>query len=348
MLLNNIPLGIYYPGASLLHRMQARTKIVLMLIIAIYLVIAGRLYWNFVPYLAASALVIAAIVASGISWREIGRRLWLLLIIVLLSTVLGMLVPVGLPDTSRVFYVLPPLSISGGLLGTVIGLVGGLVGLSILLARLPLATLRRPSFQRRLKRTRAFLIFSGFIVCSALLYGYFSQPSLSPPRLAYLLTYDSIWYPSGFFVIFLVLSSCSLLLTMTTSPVALIEGLTLLMKPLRWLRLPVDDFALMTLLALRFIPTLIEEVGQLVKAQSARGASFNRGSLRERLQSLIALFVPLLRNTLRRASELATALDARGYQVDGQQTNLHEKALARIDYLALFLVCSFCLLALIW
>lgn len=109
----------------------------------------------------------------------------------------------------------------------------------------------------------------------------------------------------------------------------------MLMAPLRWLRLPVDDFALMTLLALRFVPTLLEEVEQLAKAQAARGSSLSAGSLRERVQSVLALFVPFLRNTLRRASELATALDARGYQVDGHQTRLHEKSFTLADYLIL-------------
>jgi energy-coupling factor transport system permease protein len=125
---------------------------------------------------------------------------------------------------------------------------------------------------------------------------------------------------------------------MTTSPIALIEGLTMLLTPLRWLRFPVDDFALMTLLALRFIPTLLEEVEQLSKAQTARGANFSSGPWRNRLQSLMALFVPFFRSTLRRASELATALDARGYQVDGKQTRLHEKALGVADYSVLALV----------
>ena len=123
---------------------------------------------------------------------------------------------------------------------------------------------------------------------------------------------------------------------MTTSPIALIEGLTALLMPLRWLRLPVDAFALMTLIALRFIPTLIEEVEQLVKAQASRGADYAHGTLRERTQSGTALFVPLLQGVLRRATDLATALEARGY--DGKQTRLHEKRLGMIDYAVLGLV----------
>jgi len=101
---------------------------------------------------------------------------------------------------------------------------------------------------------------------------------------------------------------------------------------MRWLKLPVDDFALMTLIALRFIPTLIEEVEQLIKAQTARGADYTHGTIRERSQSLLALFIPLLQDVLRRASDLATALESRGYEVGSRQTRLHEKRLGAIDY----------------
>ena len=102
--------------------------------------------------------------------------------------------------------------------------------------------------------------------------------------------------------------------------------------------LPVDDFALMLLIALRFIPTLIKEVELLIKAQTSRGADYTHGSVRERLQSLVALFVPFISSTLRRASELAAALDARGYQVQGRPTLLHDTALGVADYLVMIAV----------
>jgi energy-coupling factor transport system permease protein len=134
------------------------------------------------------------------------------------------------------------------------------------------------------------------------------------------------------YVVFLALYTLALLLTMTTTPVALIEGLTVLLAPLRHVRLPIDEFALMALLALRFIPTLTEEAELLIKAQTARGADFAHGTLRERAQSFATLFVPLLQGALRRAADLATALEARGYTVEGRQTLLHEGRLTARDY----------------
>jgi energy-coupling factor transport system permease protein len=136
----------------------------------------------------------------------------------------------------------------------------------------------------------------------------------------------------------LALYAFSLLVTMTTSPVALIEGLTMLLAPLRKLKLPVDDFALMSLLALRFIPTLLEEMEQLTKAQTARGADLTHGTIAERVQSLTMLFTPMIQGTFRRAAELATALEARGYVSDGRQTMLHETKFGRVDYTVIAVV----------
>ena len=347
MLLKNVSLGTYYPGTSILHRLQARTKLVVVLIFVVGLVIAGRSYWDFTPYFVAMFLTACGIACSGISMREIWRRLWLLSVLVLLGVLIGLFTPVGVTYAGRQLAVLPPLLLTPPLLLGVALVVGAFVACYLLLKWLPLPVLRRPRFRQGLKQARRVALWLVFIIVPLALYAYFSQPTQFPPRLAYMITSDNVWYSFLFLTLFLTLYSCSLLLTMTTSPMALIEGLTMLMTPLRWLRLPVDDFALMSLVALRFVPTLLEEIEQLVKAQAARGSSFSSGSLGERIRSVLALFTPFLRNTLRRASELAIALDARGYQVEGQQTRLYEKKLARVDYVVLLVVGGLLLVALI-
>lgn len=346
MFLKNISLGIYYPGRSLLHRLQSRTKLLVIFMMVAALVVAGRSYWDFTPYFVAFSLVLVGVFCSGISLREMWRRLWLLVTIVLLSVLLGLFTPANASDSGRVFSVLPPLILSPAFFLGALLCIGLATALYCLLALLPLSTLHRASVQRWLRRSRIVAIF---VLITLVLAGLsaLERPAGAAPRVAYMITYDNVWYSGIFLALFLILYPCSLLLTMTTSPVALIEGLTMLMAPLRWLRLPVDDFALMLLLALRFIPTLVEEIEQLVKAQAARGASLDSGSPRERIQSMLALFVPFMRNTLRRASELATALDARGYQVDGHQTHLHEKKLALADYLVLLVMGSVLLAALL-
>ncbi|GAC1357525.1 MAG: hypothetical protein NVS2B12_22980 [Ktedonobacteraceae bacterium] len=176
-----------------------------------------------------------------------------------------------------------------------------------------------------------------FLVIVAIFYWFTSGHPLDTPLVVgpMVLTYRGVWVVVASFVVFLALYISSLLLTMTTMPVGLIEGMTLLLAPLRRLKLPVDDFALMTLLALRFIPTLLEEAEQLIKAQTSRGADLMHGSLRERLQSLSMFFLPLVQGTLRRASDLSVALEARGYQSEGERTLLYESSLKLIDYLVL-------------
>ena len=338
MMLKNISLGIYYPGSSLLHRLQARTKLLVIVMLAAALLIAEQSYWDFTPYFVAVGLVLCGIACSGIGWREIGRRLTFLFILVLIGLPLGLLSPVRASDSSRSLYILPSLLLAPSFLME-LGLVAALLlAIYLLVVLLPLPALRRPAIKRWRRRVFGVILVLAALFIPTIVSASIAHPAHTAPRLAYQITYDAVWSNSIFLALFLTLYPCSLLLTMTTSPVALIEGLTMLMKPLRWLHLPVDDFALMALLALRFIPTLLEEVEQLFKAQTARGAGFTVGSLRERLQSVLALFVPFLRNTLRRASELAIALDARGYQVDGQQTRLHEKTMSYADYLVLWIV----------
>ena len=189
--------------------------------------------------------------------------------------------------------------------------------------------------EKWLKRFRVLVVFLSLFSLTAL----WLTCGLSAERRftfgPYIMGDDTTWALLAGTFSLLVLLTCSLLLTMTTSPVALIEGLTMLMAPLRRIKFPVDDFALMTLLALRFIPTMIDEVEHLIKAQTARGADMTQGSIRERLQSLSMLFVPLMQGTLRQASDLAVALEARGYEVNGQQTMLHETALQVRDYAVL-------------
>ncbi len=340
MLFKNVSFGIYYPGTSLLHRLQARTKLLVLLMCLVALVIDQVFFkGNFVPYLMALLLVMCGVTVSGISFGEIGRRMWLLTLIVLSGALLALFVPAGVTYArGTVLTTLPILLFTPTLLRGVVLVLMGLVVCYLLLTRLPLAALRNPRFRRVLIRVWVAIIRLGVFLGIAVLFAYLAQPAYPTPRLAYIVTQDTFWTSSIFFLLFLVLYPCSLLLTMTTSPIALIEGLTLLMTPLRWLRLPVDDFALMTLIALRFIPTLFEEIEQLIKAQSARGASFTTGSPRDRVRGILSLLVIFLRTTLRRASDLSIALEARGYQVDGRQTRLYEKSFASIDYLVLGVV----------
>ena len=112
----------------------------------------------------------------------------------------------------------------------------------------------------------------------------------------------------------LMLISATFLLTYTTSPISLTDGLEALLKPLRVFRVPVHELSMMMCIALRFIPTLIEETDKIMCAQKARGADFESGSLMQRVKALVPILVPLFISAFRRADELATAMECRCYQ----------------------------------
>ena len=109
----------------------------------------------------------------------------------------------------------------------------------------------------------------------------------------------------------MMLISCTFLLTYTTSPIALTDGLESLMNPLKKIGVPVHELSMMMCIALRFIPTLIEETDKIICAQKARGADFENGSLMDRAKALVPILVPLFISAFRRADELATAMESR-------------------------------------
>ena len=125
------------------------------------------------------------------------------------------------------------------------------------------------------------------------------------------------------------------LLTYTTSPIQLTDGLESLLNPLKKLRVPVHELAMMMSIALRFIPTLIEETDKIMSAQKARGADFESGGLVQRAKALIPLLVPLFVSAFRRADELATAMECRCYHGGEGRTKLHVLRYAARDYLVL-------------
>jgi energy-coupling factor transport system permease protein len=138
----------------------------------------------------------------------------------------------------------------------------------------------------------------------------------------------------------LLLVSASSLLTLTTSPMALTDGLERILNPFRRLGVPAHEFAMMMTIALRFIPTLMEEADRTMKAQMARGADFETGSLVRRARSFIPLLVPLFIGAFRRADELAVAMEARCYRGGDGRTRLKTLQIMAVDWLVMFVAVS--------
>lgn len=149
------------------------------------------------------------------------------------------------------------------------------------------------------------------------------------------------------FALFMVLRIVSLiigtsvLLTYTTSPIMLTDGLEKLLSPLKVIKVPVHEFSLMMTIALRFIPTLIEETDKIMSAQKARGADFSSGSLSDRAKALIPVLIPLFISSFRRADELATAMECRCYHGGDGRTKMNTPKLTYIDLMSVFLFILF-------
>ena len=135
----------------------------------------------------------------------------------------------------------------------------------------------------------------------------------------------------------LMLISGTFLLTYTTSPISLTDGLESLLGPLKKIRLPVHELAMMMCIALRFIPTLIEETDKIMSAQKARGADFESGKLFDRVKALVPILVPLFISAFRRADELATAMECRCYQGGDGRTKMKLLRYRRGDFQAYFI-----------
>lgn len=124
------------------------------------------------------------------------------------------------------------------------------------------------------------------------------------------------------------------MLTFTTTPTEMTDGIEWLLHPLKYIKVPVHDIALTMSIALRFIPSLMEETDKIIMAQKARGASFDTGKLHERAKSLVPILIPLFVSALRRADELADALDARCYNASPHRTKMKKLSFSYRDLIA--------------
>ena len=139
-----------------------------------------------------------------------------------------------------------------------------------------------------------------------------------------------------------LLITSATMLTYTTSPISLTDAIENLLSPLKKVKVPVHEFAMMMTIALRFIPTLIEETGKIMSAQKARGADFESGSLFARAKALVPVLVPLFISAFRRADELAVAMECRLYHGGQGRTRLHQLKYTKLDLVGGLLVILVC------
>ena len=183
------------------------------------------------------------------------------------------------------------------------------VVLAFLLVSIAVSTIPPKAIVRGMKPVVVILIFTGILNL------FYADGGRTLLRIGFL-TVTTEGAKRAFFMMsrILMLISGTFLMTYTTSPISLTDGLESLLGPLKKLRMPVHELSMMMCIALRFIPTLIEETDKIMNAQKARGADFESGSIIDRAKALIPVLVPLFIGAFRRADELATAMECRCYR----------------------------------
>ena len=178
-----------------------------------------------------------------------------------------------------------------------------------------------------------------FIIIFAFLINIFLTPGNPLYKLGPLtITYEGIIQATFMASRLVLLIVGTSLLTLTTSPIELTDGIERLLNPFKRIGVPAHELAMMMTIALRFIPTLLEETGKIMKAQMARGADFESGNLVNRAKSLIPLLVPLFIGAFRRADELAMAMEARCYRGGENRTRMKVLKYTSVDYIGVIVL----------
>ena len=206
------------------------------------------------------------------------------------------------------------------------GWVAYALSLAVLLLAIKVSTIAPKAIIRGMKPVVILLVFTALLNML-----YYPGEQVLVSFWIITITLEGVRHAFFMVVRILMLISCTFLLTYTTSPLALTDGLESLLSPLKKLRFPVHELAMMMSIALRFIPTLIEETDKIMSAQRARGADFDSGNLFQKAKALIPLLVPLFISAFRRADELATAMECRCYHGGQGRTRLKKLELTAAD-----------------
>lgn len=214
------------------------------------------------------------------------------------------------------------------------GLMAIFVGVIIYLSKLP--------YKRVLRGLKPILFIALFTLILHLL---FTPGGELLFKLGFITIYETGLYTGIFMVVRIILLILfTSLLTLTTSPIELTDAIEALLKPFQRIGVPAHELAMMMTIALRFIPTLMEEADKIMKAQQARGADFQTGNLIQKAKSLIPLLIPLFISAFRRADDLALAMEARCYRGGENRTRMNQLEYHPQDFMALGLAMVFTVL----
>ena len=245
------------------------------------------------------------------------------------------------PIDSPIHRLDPRIKIIGALLYIVLAfVVGTYIGLALLFAFIAVITaLSKVPVKSMLKGLKAVYILLAFtFIINACFSG---GDTVWAQWWIFTITKEGVIRAIFMALRLVLLITGASLLTLTTSPIQLTDGIERLLSPLAKIKFPAHEIAMMMSIALRFIPTLMEETDRIMKAQAARGAVFDKGGLIARAKAIIPLLVPLFVSAFRRAGDLAMAMEARCYHGGEGRTHFHVLRFQRADFIALAVLCLF-------
>lgn len=213
--------------------------------------------------------------------------------------------------------------------------VGLLVGMLVIIVGYGVSKIPARMLTRSLKPVLPIVLFTAVINI------FFVEGEPLARFWIFKITYEGLLLAGVMIIRILCLIAGTSLLTYTTSPIVLTDGLERLLSPLKAIKLPVHELAMMMTIALRFIPTLIEETDKIMSAQKARGADMETGGITKRAKALIPILIPLFVSAFRRADELALAMECRCYRGGEGRTRMKQLKLSMVDAVsvAFFVLC---------
>lgn len=212
-------------------------------------------------------------------------------------------------------------------------IIKSFVGYAIVIASLAIVIkMSRVPFKFMVKGLKALVFIIVFTAVINLLTTKGDTPLFTVWRFT--VTLEGVYFAIKMCLRIMLLIIGSSLLTLTTTPIKLTDGIESLLKPFAKIGVPAHDIAMMMTIALRFIPTLLDETDKIIKAQQARGADFDTGNLASKAKALVPILVPLFISAFRRADELAMAMEARCYNGGNKRTRMNVMRITSIDYTA--------------
>ncbi|MDY3196354.1 MAG: energy-coupling factor transporter transmembrane component T [Paracholeplasma sp.] len=299
--MNNITIGQYVPGDSWIYKMDPRIKIIaLVLSLVVTFTISS---FNHMAVLLVLTLMM--ILTTGIPFLKMIKGMKALLFLLTFTFVI------------QVFYVQ-----SGKLLfETDMHLSFSSIGALVVLIVLYNIAKKRTKFKSTLFLAFVFMVF---FLQAVLPYGKIFSYEFN--------LYEGGLYKTGFLLFrILIVVMLSSLLTFTTMPTDLNNGLESVLKPFKVVRFPVAELSMMLSITLRFIPTLLDETTKIMKAQASRGVEFSESKLKDKISQIISLLIPIFVISFKRAEDLANAMEARGYVIGAKRTKIDQMKLGLVD-----------------